>query len=198
VPVVDADNRVAGVVSEGDLLHRVETGTEQRTGQRRSWWLDTIASDRGLARDYVKSHGLTVKDVMTRDVVPVTDTTELADIANLLETKWIKRVSVVRRQACRPAERTWCGLWRRRRARRRSPADLDDRTVGGTHDPAAPDRDLCTGPSRRQDPHPRGLPARARGRLRDSRARHDLLRRRAVTRVPTATGDDRDLAATAS
>ena len=30
VPVVDSDNRVIGVVSEGDLLHRIETGTERR------------------------------------------------------------------------------------------------------------------------------------------------------------------------
>jgi len=100
VPVVDADNRVVGVVSEGDLVHRVETGTarrsEARTGRRRSWWLDRIASDRELARDYVKSHGRTVRDVMTRNVVVVDDTTELADIAILLETKRIKRVPVVR------------------------------------------------------------------------------------------------------
>jgi CBS domain-containing protein len=100
VPVVDADSRVVGVVSEGDLLHRVETGTEQRpggrAGRRRSCWLDTVASDRELARNYVKSHGRTVRDVMTRDVVSVSDTTELADIAILLETKKIKRVPVVR------------------------------------------------------------------------------------------------------
>ena len=61
VPVVDSNNRFIGIVSEGDLLHRVETGTERRperlTGRRRSWWLDTIASDQDLARDYVKSHG---------------------------------------------------------------------------------------------------------------------------------------------
>jgi CBS domain-containing protein len=100
VPVVDADNRVVGIVSEGDLLHRVETGTERReerrTRRRRSWWLEGIASDRELARDYVKSHGRTVRDVMTRDVVAVNDTTELAEIANLLEIKRIKRVPVVR------------------------------------------------------------------------------------------------------
>jgi len=100
VPVVDADNRVVGIVSEGDLLHRVETGTErrkeERAGRRRSWWLDSIVSDRELARDYVRSHGRTVRDIMTRDVVSVSDTTELADIANLLETKKIKRVPVVR------------------------------------------------------------------------------------------------------
>jgi len=100
VPVVDSDNRVIGVVSEGDLLHRIETGTERRpervTGQRRSWWLDAIASNQDLARDYVKSHGRTVKDVMTPDVISVADTTELAEIAMLLETKRIKRVPVVR------------------------------------------------------------------------------------------------------
>ncbi len=105
VPVVDSDNRVIGVVSEGDLLHRVETGTERPgterrperlTGHRRSWWLDAIASNQDLARDYVKSHGRTVKDVMTPDVISVADTTELAEIAMLLETKRIKRVPVVR------------------------------------------------------------------------------------------------------
>ena len=100
VPVVDAENRVIGIVSEGDLLHRIETGTERRperaTGRRRSWWLDTIGRDEELARDYVKSHGRTAGDVMTREVVSVNDTTELADVATLLETKRIKRVPVLK------------------------------------------------------------------------------------------------------
>jgi len=100
VPVVDAENRLVGIVSEGDLLHRVETGTERRpdrrSGRRRSWWLDTVGSDEELARHYVKSHGRTAKDVMTSEVIWVSDATELADIANLLETKRIKRVPVVR------------------------------------------------------------------------------------------------------
>jgi CBS domain-containing protein len=100
VPVVDAQGRLIGIVSEGDLLHRVETGTARRPdrsrGRRRSWWLDSIAADEELARDYVKSHGRTAKDVMTREVISVEETTELADIATLLETKRIKRVPVVR------------------------------------------------------------------------------------------------------
>jgi CBS domain-containing protein len=100
VPVVGADNRLVGIVSEGDLLHRVETGTDRRpdrrSGRRRSWWLDTIGSDQELARDYVKSHGRTAKDVMTPEVISVSDTTELAEIATLLETKRIKRVPVVK------------------------------------------------------------------------------------------------------
>ena len=100
VPVVDAQNRLVGIVSEGDLLHRVELGTDRRpdrrTGRRRSWWLDTVGSDEELARAYVKSHGRTARDVMTSEVTSVSETTEIADIANLLETKRIKRVPVVR------------------------------------------------------------------------------------------------------
>jgi len=45
--------RLVDIVSEGDLLHRVETGTERLPGRPRSWWLDTIASGQELARDYV-------------------------------------------------------------------------------------------------------------------------------------------------
>ncbi len=92
VPVVDAAKRVLGIVSEGDLLHRAETGTERR----RAWWLDMLAASDELARDYVKSHAKTVGEVMTRDVVSVTEETPVADIAILLETRGIKRVPVLR------------------------------------------------------------------------------------------------------
>jgi CBS-domain-containing membrane protein len=92
VPVVDKDHRVIGMISEGDLLHRAETGTERC----RSWWLEMMASTNQLAGDYIKSHSGKVKDVMTRDVISVTDTTSVADIAVLLETNRIKRVPVVR------------------------------------------------------------------------------------------------------
>ncbi len=92
VPVIDAARRVIGIVSEGDLLHRGETGTERR----RAWWLDLLASNAELARDYVKSHARTVGEVMTRDVISVSETTPIADIAILLETRGIKRVPVLR------------------------------------------------------------------------------------------------------
>jgi CBS domain-containing protein len=92
VPVVNKDNHVVGMVSEGDLLHRAETGTERR----RAWWLDMMASTNKLAGDYIKSHSGKVKDVMTRKVLSVTETTPVADIAVLLETNRIKRVPVVR------------------------------------------------------------------------------------------------------
>ena len=86
-----------GMVSEGDLLHRAETGTERR----RSWWLDMVASTNKLAGEYIKSHSGKVKDVMTRDVLSVTEETPVADIAVLLETNRIKRVPVAARRQAR-------------------------------------------------------------------------------------------------
>jgi CBS domain-containing protein len=98
VPVVDADNRMLGIVSEGDLLHRAEIGTDRRPERRRSWWLEMVATERdeAAARDYIKAHGRLVRDIMTKDVITVTETTELADVASLLEQKNIKRVPVMR------------------------------------------------------------------------------------------------------
>jgi CBS domain-containing protein len=94
-PVVDQGGKLVGIVSEGDLLHRAEIGTAHRHRERRrSWWLDHFAAEQ--ARDYIKSHSRTVKDLMTPDVVTVTEEAELADVAALLEAKRIKRVPVVR------------------------------------------------------------------------------------------------------
>jgi CBS domain-containing protein len=94
-PVVDSSGQLVGIVSEGDLLHCAEIGTARRHRERRrSWWLDHFASD--LARDYIKSHGRKVEDIMTRDVVTVTEDTDLAEVAALLEAKRIKRVPVMR------------------------------------------------------------------------------------------------------
>jgi CBS-domain-containing membrane protein len=41
VPVVDQQGKLVGIVSEGDLMHRAEIGTEQR----RSWWPLLLAED---------------------------------------------------------------------------------------------------------------------------------------------------------
>ena len=96
-PVLDSAGQLVGIVSEGDLLHRAETGTERsRPRRRRSWWLDSVAEEVEQARDYVKAHGRTVNDIMTREVISVSEDTDLPEIATLLETKQVKRVPVLR------------------------------------------------------------------------------------------------------
>jgi CBS domain-containing protein len=92
VPVVDARGRLAGIVSEGDLVRRIETGT----AGTRAWWLELLADPATLALDYVKTHGRRAADVMTRTVVTVEEDASLADVARLLEGRHIKRVPVVR------------------------------------------------------------------------------------------------------
>lgn len=91
-PVVGPDGRLLGIVSEGDLLRRAETGTERH----RSWWLTLVGGAEELAREYVKTHGRRAADVMTREVVTVAEDTPAAEIARLLEERRIKRVPVVR------------------------------------------------------------------------------------------------------
>lgn len=91
VPVVDGEGKVIGIVSEGDLMRRAESGTERQ----RSWWLEALTGTQTLAADYVKSHARKVRDVMTRDVITASPDMSLSDIATLLETNSIKRVPVV-------------------------------------------------------------------------------------------------------
>ena len=90
VPVLDKDGRLVGMVTEGDLLRRVEIGTERH----RPRWSEPFSSNSRLAAEYVKSHATRVADVMTREVFSVDETATLGEIADLLEAKKIKRVPV--------------------------------------------------------------------------------------------------------
>jgi len=91
VPVVDEMGELVGIISEGDLMHRAEAGTERH----RSWWQEYLISKQTLAEEYVKSHSRIVADVMTRDVITATPDTPLGEIASLLENNRIKRVPIM-------------------------------------------------------------------------------------------------------
>ena len=92
LPVLDAAGRAVGVLTEGDLLRRAETGTQ---GPHASWF-DTLFRPGHLADDYVRTHGRRVAEVMTPDPLTVTETTELEDVAHLMRTKRVKRLPVTR------------------------------------------------------------------------------------------------------
>ena len=91
LPVVDKNNRVVGMVSEGDLMRRAECGT----GHRHSWWLRMLMGRDGLAQAYVREHGRKVVDVMTPTVITASPSASLGEVAELLERNKIKRIPIV-------------------------------------------------------------------------------------------------------
>jgi CBS domain-containing protein len=91
VPVVDANNKVLGMVSEGDLMSRADTETDWRP----SWWLSLFGSTEAVAQKFIKTHGTHAAEVMTRSVVTIASDTPVKEIARLLEKNGIKRVPVV-------------------------------------------------------------------------------------------------------
>jgi CBS domain-containing protein len=91
VPVVDAERRVLGIVSEGDLIRRPEIDTDHA----RAGWLGMFVSAEDRARDFVKSHGRKAGEVMTRPAICVSPGTPLTDVVRLMERHRVKRLVVV-------------------------------------------------------------------------------------------------------
>jgi len=91
-PVVNGGGRLVGIVTEGDLFRRCEIGTEPDPLQRSPGCLLYPET----ARPFIKSHGQTVKEIMTCDVIRVFEDTPMARVAALLDMKKIKRMPVVR------------------------------------------------------------------------------------------------------
>ncbi|MDX5376974.1 MAG: CBS domain-containing protein [Halomonas sp.] len=92
VPVVDAEDKVLGIVSEGDLMRRVENGSEAP----KSWWLKSFFTGGNSASEYVKTHARKAHEIMTRDLIIIGEDEPLHHVAKLLEKHHIKRVPVVR------------------------------------------------------------------------------------------------------
>ena len=90
MPVVDEAGALLGIISEGDLIHRVEVGTERR----RSWWLELLSGKQILAHEFIKAHARKAADLMTHPVITVKPDTPLSDLACLLDKHRIKRVPV--------------------------------------------------------------------------------------------------------
>lgn len=92
MPVVDGLGRPVGMLTEGDLLRRAETGT---AGAAPGWFAAVFTPGR-LAEEYIRTHGRRVAEVMTPGMVSVEEDTPLSDIAALMQRKRIKRVPVIR------------------------------------------------------------------------------------------------------
>jgi len=91
MPVVDAQGGLVGMITEGDLLRRVELGTEEEHPS----WLKTFLVPSLLAKDYVRTHGRRVEEVMSRQPLSVTPGTPLKEVVEIMRRKHFKRLPVV-------------------------------------------------------------------------------------------------------
>jgi CBS domain-containing protein len=92
LPVVDDQGKLVGLVSEGDLLRRIETGTQRK----RPGWLEFLVGPGELAQEYVRSSGRKIEEVMTRELYTVSEEAPLGEIVQMMERRRIKRVPVLR------------------------------------------------------------------------------------------------------
>ena len=92
LPVMDDNDELVGIVTEGDCLRRTETGTERR----RPSWLEFLIGPGRLADEYIHTHSRKVADLMTQTPITVTEDTPLQEVVHLMESRRIKRLPVMR------------------------------------------------------------------------------------------------------
>ncbi len=91
LPVCDPDGTVIGMVTEGDLLRRAETGTQRRHAH----WLEFLIAPGRLARDYANANARKVGEVMSEDVASVAPQDSLVKVVGLMEGRHVKRLPVI-------------------------------------------------------------------------------------------------------
>ncbi len=95
LPVLDEAGHSAGILTEGDLLRRAETGTEGKP----PGWFGIFFTPGRLAGTYVQTHGRRVADIMTPEVICVEEATPLEDVVELMRRNRIRRLPVTRNGA---------------------------------------------------------------------------------------------------
>jgi len=91
LPVLSDSGTLVGIVSEGDLLRRPELGTQKH----RRRWVSFFSGVDEQAREFTKTHALRAGDVMTKQVIHVSEQTPLGDVVGLMEKHNIKRLPVL-------------------------------------------------------------------------------------------------------
>ncbi len=90
--VFDAIGAPVGILSEGDLMRRAEFGAEKH----RPRWLEFLIGGGRSARDYARSHGRHVHEVMTRGIHAVDAEAELSEAVDIMLEKRVRRLMVVK------------------------------------------------------------------------------------------------------
>jgi CBS-domain-containing membrane protein len=95
VPVCHADNTLAGIVSESDILKPFRESVRAR----RDWWLGVIAEGEEMPQDfldYLRQDTRTANDVMVRHVYTAEEKITLPQLAELMLNHAVKRLPILR------------------------------------------------------------------------------------------------------
>ncbi|MGF9691342.1 CBS domain-containing protein [Rhizobium sp. 0TCS1.26] len=87
LPVIGDDDHVVGMLTESDLLSRSVFNAGRQSPPDNP--------DNAFFENYIRTHGTTVSDCMTREVISVSPQQSLADVAALARTHGIKRLPVL-------------------------------------------------------------------------------------------------------
>ena len=91
LPVVDAGDKLVGIVSEGDFVRRSELGTERK----RAWWLEFLLSPGKAADEYTRANGRRVSEIMATDVASVSPDDTIEKAVHVMTSRRVKRLPVV-------------------------------------------------------------------------------------------------------
>ncbi len=93
--VFDENHALVGVLSEGDLLRRAELGADRK----RPRWLELLLSGGRLALSYAHTHGRKVGEIMTEQVVSISEDADLSEAVDLMMHRRVRRLPVLRGEA---------------------------------------------------------------------------------------------------
>lgn len=91
VPVTDSEGHVLGVVSDTDLMHRVAGWPSPHE----SLWLQWFQSSAAIAAKVKKAVGSCARDIMTSPAITIDPNRPVAQIAEILADRHLRRVPVV-------------------------------------------------------------------------------------------------------
>jgi len=89
LPVIGDEGQLVGILTQGDLMRRMELGAPLRSAEEAARSGDALWS-------YVRDHSWCVQDVMTPRVIAVDEDTPLYRIAEIMEESKFRRVPVTR------------------------------------------------------------------------------------------------------
>jgi CBS domain-containing protein len=89
LPVIDDAGHLCGVLTEGDLMTRREIKTAPRSSDK-----PKMTAQADLER-YIQSNGWSVSDVMSPAVISADPQSEVADLAETMHARKIKRIPIV-------------------------------------------------------------------------------------------------------